>query len=57
MLSAACGYTRLEVVGQSPRMLQGPATEQAALQHIHQGVKRGDHVIEVPPPPGTHATP
>ena len=40
------GYTAKEVVGQSPRILQGPGTDRAALSRIRQSLKSGQSCRE-----------
>ena len=40
------GYTAEEVVGQSPRILQGPHTDRAALERIRKALKRWKPVRE-----------
>ena len=39
---ALTGYTRDEVVGQTPRMFQGPETDRAALARIRRAVEAGE---------------
>jgi PAS domain S-box-containing protein len=36
------GYTREEVVGQTPRLLQGPKTDRAVLSRLRRELERGD---------------
>ncbi len=40
------GYTREEVIGKTPRILQGPNTDRAALDRIHRALKRWKPVRE-----------
>ncbi|HZW21374.1 EAL domain-containing protein [Noviherbaspirillum sp.] len=42
------GYRREEVIGQSPRMLQGPQTDRAQLERVHDAMRRRQPVcVEV----------
>ena len=36
------GYTAEEVIGQTPRILQGPATDRAMLDRLRQALERGE---------------
>ena len=40
------GYNQSEVLGQTPRLLQGPDTDRAALARLHQAVDRGEPISE-----------
>ncbi len=40
------GYTMAEVVGQSPRLLQGPETDKATRQRIRKALDNWEHVRE-----------
>lgn len=40
------GYTRAEALGRSPRFLQGPKTQRAALDRIREGIAAGRAVHE-----------
>ena len=40
------GYTRAEAIGRSPRMLQGPDTDRAALARIAQALETGMPITE-----------
>ena len=40
------GYTAQEVIGQTPRILQGPATDRAALDRIHAALRSWQPVHE-----------
>ncbi|WP_186455928.1 PAS domain S-box protein [Nitrospirillum pindoramense] len=42
--TAVTGYPREEAVGRSPRFLQGPLTDKAALERIGQALKAGEPV-------------
>ena len=42
--AAMSGYTRDEVIGQSPRMFQGPETERAVLDRIRRQIEAGESV-------------
>ena len=35
------GYTEAELLGRSPRMLQGPLTDQLVLQRLHESLEQG----------------
>jgi PAS domain S-box-containing protein len=35
------GYSREELIGQNPRILQGPETDRQVLSEIHRGLKQG----------------
>ncbi len=43
---ALTGYSQAEVLGQTPRLLQGPDTDPASLNRIRQAVDRGDPISE-----------
>ncbi len=36
------GYTEVEVLGKTPRLLQGPQTDRAVLQRLRQNLERGE---------------
>ena len=44
--TAISGYTAEEAIGQSPRMLQGPGTDRAALSRIRQALMTGQSCQE-----------
>ncbi len=45
-LCQSTGYTRSELIGQTPRIFQGPETDRAALDRIRETLKRWEPVTE-----------